>query len=265
MNYRAIIRSELKQNILLSLLEGSKRLSELKTDVQTTETTVLHVLKEFENLGLTTKLAGVYSLSSLGLMYGSICYEFTDSTDVLEKFKDFWLNHDVEAIPSNFMLTLGSLKDSSLVKTESSELGKVHETFMQLLLNSKKLRGTSPIFHPDYVTAFRNLLEQGGKIELICTDQVLSKTLQSAAASDQAERFQKFIMQDHLKIYLIENLKIALTVTDDIFSLGLFSLNGTYDYNSDLISMNPEAVRWGESVFEDYLKKSKRIDLQDLG
>lgn len=162
------------------------------------------------------------------------------------------------------MLKLGSLKDSSLVKTESSELGKVHETFMQLLLNSKRLKGTAPIFHPDYVTAFRGLLQQGGEIELICTDQVLSKTLQSAPRSGQAELFQKFIEKEQLKIYFNDNLKIALTVTDDIFSMGLFDLTGTYDYNSDLISMNSKAVKWGEDVFSEYLKKSKRLNLKDL-
>ncbi len=47
MEYRALFRSELKQEILLRLLKGDKRLSELKAELESTETTILHVLKEF--------------------------------------------------------------------------------------------------------------------------------------------------------------------------------------------------------------------------
>lgn len=264
MDYRAIIRSELKQNILLSLLKGNKKLSELKAEVESTETTILHVLKEFENLDLTTKETGVYSLTSLGFIEASICEDFNGATEVLGKYKDFWLNHNVSEIPSSLMLRLGALKDSTIVKTESSELGKVHETFLQLLLNSKKLKGTSPIFHPDYVVAMKKLLNQGGTVELICTGKVLKKTLESAVSTNEAELIQKFILEEQLKVYLIEDIKVALTVTDNIFSLGLFNLNGEYDYNTDLMSMNPKALQWGEDIFQDYLKQSSKVNLQDL-
>ncbi len=162
------------------------------------------------------------------------------------------------------MLRLGALKDSTIVKTESSELGKVHETFLQLLLNSKKLKGTSPIFHPDYVVAMKKLLNQGGTVELICTGKVLKKTLESAVSTNEAELIQKFILEEQLKVYLIEDIKVALTVTDNIFSLGLFNLNGEYDYNTDLMSMNPKALQWGEDIFQDYLKQSSKVNLQDL-
>ncbi len=54
MEYRALLRSELKQKILLSLLSGDKKLSDIKADVASTETTILHALKEFEKLDLTT-------------------------------------------------------------------------------------------------------------------------------------------------------------------------------------------------------------------
>lgn len=64
-----------------------------------------------------------------------------------------------------------------------------------------------------------------------------------------------------LKIYLIDDLKIALTVTENLFSMGLFDLNGQYDYSTDLISLDPESIHWGEEVFHDYLKQARKVEL----
>jgi predicted transcriptional regulator len=259
--YRALVRSDLKQKILFSLLRGDKKLSELKADVDSTETTILHVLKEFEKLSLTTKNLGVYCLTPLGQIEAQICKQCFQATEVMEKFKDFWLTHDVTFIPANLTSRLGSLQEATLVKTESSELGKVHETFLKMMVNTKKVLGTSPIFHPDFVGAFKDLLTQGGTIELILTGEVLSKTLEQAVASGDGELFQKYMTEGKLKIYLIDELKIALTVTENVFSMGLFDLDGQYDYRMDLISSDPQALQWGEDVFGEYLKQSKKVEL----
>ena len=245
MEYRALFRSELKQEILLHLLKGDKKLSELKAELESTETTILHVLKEFEKLELTTKSAGKYSLSSLGLIEAQICKESYRVTEVMEKFKDFWLTHDVEPIPPNLALKIGSLQQATLVKTKSSELGKVHQTYLKMMANTKKVLGASPIFHQDYLGAFKELLNQGGTIDLILTGEVLGKTLENAVTSGEGELFQKFMNEGQLKIYLIDDLKIALTVTETFFSMGLFDLEGQYDYSTDLISSDPESLNMG--------------------
>ncbi len=255
MAYFVPLRSELKVKILLSLLTGGKNLSELKSVFDTRETTILHVLKELQNLSLTTKSHGVYGLTSLGFIEAQICKECYAASTVAADFKEFWLNHDVTAIPCPLILRLGALKDSSLVKAELSELGKVHETFMSVLLSSKKIQGISPIFHPDYVSVFRQLLSQGNSVDLILTMDVLSKALESA----EAELLQKYALEEKLRIFVKDDLRIALTVTEKSFSLGLFGLNGEYDYTTDLVSLNPEAVAWGEDFFRVTLAESKRF------
>lgn len=261
MEYRALFRSELKQEILLRLLKGDKRLSELKAALESTETTILHVLKEFEKLDFTIKSAGIYSLSSLGRIEAQICKECYRATEVMEKFKDFWLTHDVKPIPPSLTLKIGSLQQATLVKTESSELGKVHETYLKMMTNTKKVVGASPIFHQDFLGAFKELLNQGGTIDLILTSEVLGKTLENSVSTGDGELFQKFMSEGRLKIYLIDDLKIALTVTENLFSMGLFDLNGQYDYSMDLISLDPESLQWGEEVFQDYLKQARKVEL----
>ena len=130
-----------------------------------------------------------------------------------------------------------------------------------MMANTKKVLGTSPIFHSDYLGAFKELLHQGGTIDLILTSEVLGRTLENAVSSGDGELFQKFMSEGKLKIYLIDNLKIALTVTENLFSMGFFDLNGQYDYSMDLISLDLESIHWGEEVFQDYLKQARKVEL----
>jgi predicted transcriptional regulator len=255
LSYIVPLKSELKVAILASLLDGGKSLSELRSLLNTRETTILHILKGFENMSLTAKSHGVYGLTSLGLIEANIAKECCAAADVVGDFRDFWLNHDVSGIPVCFMLRLGELKDSIVVRAESSEIGKVHETFMQVLLSSKKVQGLSPIFHPDYVSAFRSLLNQGNPVDLVLTSDVLDKTLGSA----DSKLLEQYILNEQLRIFVAGDLRIALTVTENSFSLGLFGLDGKYDYSTDLVSLSPRAVAWGEELFRRAKEMSIRF------
>jgi len=242
------LRSELKLRILLSLLKGDQKLAELKTEIGARGTSILHALKNLEELNLTTKSGGVYSLTSLGFIDSQIFGECSSAADVMEKLKDFWLPHDVRPIPPHLLLRLGSLRDSTLVRTETLALNKVHENFLQVLLTSEAIN----------VAAFRQLLSQGKPVELILTSDVLNETLASA----EEELMRQYITQKKLKIYLRDDIKVASIVTKNSFSLGLFTLSGEYDYSMDLISLSREAVEWGEELFQYYLNGSRKIELE---
>jgi predicted transcriptional regulator len=247
---------------MLSLLSGEKKLAELKTDLNTRETTILHVLKEFETLDITSKKSGTYSLTSLGIIEASICKDTISAARVLEKFKEFWVFHDVKPIPQLLLTKIGELEDSTLVKTEANKLEKVHETFMQMLLSSKMIKGTSPIFHSDYVKAFEILLGQGASVQLILTVPVLKKTMETTIG--ETDLLQRYIESEKLKIYLNDDLKVALTITEKGFSLGLFAQDGNYDYGMDLLSVSDPAVKWGHRLFQSYLEQSRRLRTEDI-
>jgi len=111
------------------------------------------------------------------------------------------------------------------------------------------------------VPVIEHLLGEGKPVELIITSGVLTKTLASAKKDQLSKSFQS----GDLKIFVKENLKVALTVTDKSFSLGLFKINGEYDDNMDLISLNKEAVEWGQELFQEVLRDSRRIGPEALG
>jgi len=258
LDYLSPLRSELKLKILLSLLNGERKIAELKSDVESRDTTILHVLEEFGDLNLTTKTQGVYKLTSLGFIEAKVFKEYMSTAEVIEKFKDFWLSHNVGDIPAHFLQNLGALKDAQLVRTEASELGIVHKTFLETLKTAKKIRGISPIFHSDFTSLFGQLLDQGSTIELIVSSEVLGKV----AGVVDLELGKKYLMENKLKIFLKDDLKIALALTEESFSLGLFALSGMYDDSTDLLSNSVEAIKWGENLFDDVARDSIRIGLE---
>ncbi len=250
-----LLRSELKSRIIISLLNGNKKLSELKAEIDTRETTILHVLEEFGKMSLMKKVDGVYSLTSLGVIKAQFCKNYQDAAETAARFKEFWLSHDISPIPSPLILRIGALKDSALIRTDKLDLQKVYASFQEILASSKKVVGISPIYHPDYVKAFENLVSQGSSVELILSSAVLSKTLSSV----KSNQLKEALNTGKLKIHIHENLKVALTVTESNFSLGLFNLEGEYDDRSDLVALSPEAIIWGEELFQEYLKESTRV------
>ncbi len=258
--YFKLYRSELKLNIISSLLREEKKLSTLREELGSRGSTIIHALKDLEAMNLTQQEGKHYRLTSLGVMEAILIEEAASAVKVLERFQDFWLQHDVTDIPSHLLQRIGALHDSTLIQDNSIALDRVHLTFQQLLLTSRRVRGVSPIFHSDYVGAFQRLLSEGATVELILTSGVLDKTLTLA----DTEQILDYIMRDKLRIFLTDELKIALTVTENSFSMGLFTKDGEYDYSRDLVSNSPKAIEWGEELFQHHLKDARRLDTESL-
>jgi predicted transcriptional regulator len=254
--YIQIFRSELKLNLIMSLLGGGKELSDLRDDLGSSGSTIIHALQDLESLRLSHKDDKRYQLTSIGKVFSIFLKEVDSMITVLEEFKDFWLRHDIEVIPLDLLKRIGELNNSYLVRDSVTDLAKVHMTFQEILLTSRNLKGASPIFHPDFVRVFQQLLKSGANVELILTSEVLEKTLD---LMDANELFG-YVQDGLLKMYLLDNLRLALTVTEHSFSLGLFTLNGAYDYGMDLISNSESSLKWGENLFEVLLEKSEPIE-----
>jgi predicted transcriptional regulator len=258
--YFKLFRSELKLDILSSLLRGDKKLGALRDELGSSGSTIIHALKDLEEMNLTRQEDKHYKLTSLGVMEAMLIREASSADKVLERFQDFWLQHDVAAIPSHLMQRIGALKDSILIQDNSMALDKVHVTFQQLLQTSRRVWGVSPIFHSDYVGAFQRLLGEGATVDLILTSGVLDKTLTLA----DTEQIIEYVMRDKLRIFLTDELRIALTVTENSFSMGLFMRDGEYDYTRDLVSSSPKAIEWGEELFRHHLKEARKLDMESF-
>jgi predicted transcriptional regulator len=239
---------------MLSLLNGEKKLAGLKEDIDAQATTILHTLNDLEDMGITTKFHGVYRLTSLGIIEAQVCKEHTRTLGVIEKHKNFWLTHDTSAIPTFLMTNIGVLEKSVIIRASSTNLQEVHENFMGLLGNSKVIYGVSPIFHPEYIEVFGEVLNQGSKVCLIVNPAILEKMKHGAD-----ELLSKHVAEGNLQIFVNDNIRVALTITEKYLSLGLFNLLGEYDYSNDLICDSKESLDWGHQLFKSILEQSIKV------
>jgi predicted transcriptional regulator len=252
--HRLAVCSDLRRNILINLYEGEKSLGDLRDELKISSTTAIHALRELEKVGLTFQDANrKYALTNTGRITTLKLVDFSDAAEVLKKHERFWLEHDLSGIPEHMMERIGWLRDSTLTENTSTDIFKVHTNFINLLQGAKEIKGVSPIFHPEFMHLFEDLIiNKKVDVELILTKEVMEKL-------DKAVIKKIYTCEDaKFKLYVTEEAKAAFTVTDFFLSFGLFYADGTYDYNRDLVIYNKEGIEWGRDLYGWYLQQAER-------
>ncbi len=250
--------SDLRKSIFISLQAGKKPLSELREELGVSSTTAIHALRELEKNRLVFENEKrYYALTKIGEVIALKLSDFVDAIEVLKKHEDFWLEHDLSGIPEPLLEKIGDLNNSILLEDTPTDIFKAHATFLQILETANDVKGISPIFHPEYPAIIEKLaIRKGIEVELIFTDKVLNKTLAVAEGV-----LKKLLRQPNFTSLVInEDVKIALTITDTAFNLGLFTNEGVYDYNRDLVGYDKKGLLWGRTLYKYYRQLSKKVD-----
>jgi predicted transcriptional regulator len=256
---RLVICSDLRRNILLCLNSGNKSLGDLRDDLGISSTTAIHALKELEKSNITYQEKNrKYSITNIGKILALKLLEFSDTAEVLKKHERFWLDHDLSGIPQSQLEKIGWLKDSKLLVINALDIIKTHESYVTFIKEAKWIKGVSPIYSSDYEQLFKEAIGKNAKIELILTMDVFNK-LTSTMGLDN---FKNLIHNQSIDIFVTnENLRVAFTITDAFFSLGLFTHLNVYDIAYDLVSTNDLAIRWGYELYEYYLGRARKYEI----
>jgi len=237
----------------MSLYDDKKSVGHLRDELEISSTTAIHALKELEKYNLTFQDKDKnYLLTNIGRIIAVKLLDFNDAAEVLEKHKEFWLEHDMSGIPEHLIEKIGWLKDSELIKDTDTEFLKAHLNYVNLLKNAKEIKGVSSIYVPEFTPLFQELVSKNVDVQLILSKKVLEKLDESTLnqlITKSKPNFNMFVMN--------KNLKAAITVTDYFLSIGLFRMDGTYDYSNDLISYSKEAIAWGNRFFDHHARLSE--------
>ncbi len=256
---RFAICSELRRNIIIALRAREKGVSELRKILGVSSTTAIHALRDLEkNKIIFEDGKRNYGLTKVGEVIALKISDFVDAIDVLQKHEEFWLTHDLSAIPPHLMEKIGWLRDSTLVSDTSTDIFKSHTTSLQVLENANEVKGIYPIFHLEYMTMIEELVRRKGiDVELIVTNEVLNSIV---GMVETEEAFKIFLQEPNFTLFAMEeDTKVCLTLTDSVFYLGLFTDSGTYDYNNALISDAKEALSWGRELHEYHRQLSSNV------
>ncbi len=248
---KSFTRSKVRTKILLCLRDGAKSSSDLEEEMGIRNTTILHAIKEMTDLVDRTDRG--YALTNLGKMQAYMLSEMMDFVLVMEKYRDFWLTHDISGVPAELLTKIGMLSQSDIIKADTSELLKTVEFFISELKKSDRVIGVSPIILPGYAEVIASCVQNGAEVELIVTSEILKIIFR-----DHDDLAKTLLKSNNFKLYVIEeDVTVAFTVTESLLDFGLYRNDGTYDLSCDLICIGEPAVNWGMQLYDYYRSKSK--------
>ena len=252
--------SSVRTKIMISLSEGPNKTKDLRELTGIPASTLLHGINELEKQELIIKEGDNFSLSEIGKIMALKLIDTVRASVSLKKLQKLLFNHEIRDIPHNLLMDIGHLSNSQLIEADNIDIFKVHGTHLEIVLDSKKVRGISPIFYPNYPETFKKIIESDIHVELILTSDVLKKTLQSA---DEGEKdLKELIEKGNLNLWTLDkDIKVAFTVTDKFMTMGFFSVNGMYDPNRNLVSNDSDALTWGNRLFEYYCQQADKVTL----
>jgi predicted transcriptional regulator len=237
--------SNLRTNALAHLVGGKKTLDDLRSDLNTSSTTISHELRELEEESLISEDAERhYFLTTIGKIVARKLIDFNDTAETLHTFESFWLEHDVSGIPNHLLERIGCLRGTTLVNEGAAETLKTFKTFTGFLESAMMIRLiTTFIIKMDWSPG-ESLFIEGPDIQNIVTSDALDAMLETTGCERIAEA-----LHNGLTLYVTKkNPKRALTVTDRHMVLGLYHLVGYFDVSRMLVSDRAEGIEWGHTM-----------------
>lgn len=254
---QALYRSRLITEILLSLKEGSKTLSQLREITGSTSQAIIPKIRKLESDQLMDSKEDGYCLTRLGQI---IAFRIADSFMIMgtiNKHKCFWSDHCLEVIPPSLLKDIGCLYNSEIISDTNIEIFNVYSTNLKIIKEAEHVFGVSSVVTTEYADSISKKVCEGIPVELIVSSDVAEQLKQEPYvekinALKDYENFKLMVMAD--------NIFGGLIVTDKCLSLSLYKKDGvTYDITSGIFSFDPMAVGWGEELFGYCKNRSKVI------
>jgi predicted transcriptional regulator len=243
-----ITSSDIRAKIIISLKEGPKKLGDLKNEVHMRSSSILHSMSQLETKNLITREFQSYSLSQTGEMAATVLIDMVNSFYLIKENENFWLNHDINEIPEDLM---GKIDDLSGFKIITFPDFSEQSPFKELLLDSKVIKG---IISPLIIYEELEVVNKKEDIHLILANNNSNEIIEKL-------KFQDISITENIKLWKINsNLKLILIVTDNFILLNLPQVlkNDSISY---LISETEESIKWGNKLFNYYLKQAEELNI----
>lgn len=229
-----LFNSDIRLKILISLLEGPKGLSLLRETIKSSSSTILHAIYQLEEKGLVIRSKKTYKLSPTGKIISVKVMGILKTISVVERFRDFFLDHDIDSIPQNLLSNIESLHGAVLLESKPENLIEPYNKISEMVLNSSRVWILSAVYYPFY----EDLFESKIKAELVIKNDVLD-----SFKTTYNER-------EGLSVTgLDRDFNISLIITDNFMAMGLFMSDGLYDPNRFLFSKDEESIEWARTLF----------------
>jgi predicted transcriptional regulator len=256
---RLAICSERRRSVLISLYEGKKPLVELHKELSSTSPALIHALRELEGHHLVREdRSRQYELTSIGRSTARKVIDFGRTMEVLTEHEVFWCEHDLCGFPDHVLDRIGWLRDAMLVTGTAPDVFKAMRRFVELLKESTVVRLVSSIYIPNIdAILVEKFASEAMWIELVLSEAVMHHFISEVELARLKEARCK---QLTLRV-LHDDPKLVTVVTDHFVALALYRVDGTFDHSCMLTSEHPEAIAWGQQLFDHYVSESAAVAL----
>ncbi len=247
--------SEKRTNVLRLLEEGPKTSDEIKKDLNVSSTSIMPQIKKLREGHMIIQENDRYQLSEMGEIVVEKMEPLLNTVRVFEENYDYWVNHDLSAIPEDLLNRIEELGNYFLLEPDLNRLFEVPEDFKKNLLESRRVMIFLSYFHPLYLNLYSELARKGAEMYLILTEPVFKRMKE-----DYTENLQELLNSKNTEIYICDK-KITLknVVTDRFCSLVLFDRKGKFDHQR-LMSFDESALEWCEELFTHYKDMSMPLE-----
>lgn len=247
------IVSDVRKNLLYQLIDGPMSLSEIRDHFDVTSANVIPRIKDLVKMELVMKEGGDYHLTSTGLIIAKKLKMMDRLEEIIEKNGKFLNGHDL--IPLGKLIDdIDELGDFEIISNVMENITATHDQTYNNLSKAKYIVGISPVLTQSYPETYLAIAQQGIPVSLIVTRNVYKRI-----ESEYSLFLTSYLGCDNAKMYVIDDVKFALVVTNDFLSLYLYGKNGTLDIMNCLQSFDESAVNWGTELFQEYLLRAKEI------
>lgn len=255
-----VTASEKRKRLLILLRDGPRLWDEIKTELNVTASGMLPQIKILGDEGLIVKDGRQFLLTNIGRLVVYHLEPFDKTLKVIDQQKKFWQEHDIEALPHEFFVRIGDIKNPQILEAGLEESFEPHTQFLEMILRSKKVAGLSPIVHPIYPRFFLSLAQEECEVQLIITKNAYNKI-----KKEYYDMLLEGLQYKNARLSICEeDVRFAYIITDIYFSMGLFTKSGIFDSTRDIVSNDPSAIRFGEDLFSHYLKKSRPVNKEGI-
>ncbi|MDK2975236.1 MAG: hypothetical protein PWP08_1607 [Methanofollis sp.] len=209
--------------------------------------------------GYISEADGSLLLTRTGEAYLTFLDRCGRAIATIERFNSFFESHSLSGIPDFAIKDIGDLMSSGLVLYLPTNSEQGFGYFLNIVGEAGSLHGVSTYSLPHIAEAIWKRVIAGAGVELIIAPELAEPLRQEefVGRGRDAAAFPNF----RLFVSTVP-ITVGLTVTDRALSLGLYLADGTYDTVHDLVSRAPEAVQWGERLFQYY--KEQAVPIEDF-
>ena len=257
---QSIFSSRLKIQILLSVAEGSKQLSELREITGSTSQAIIPKIRTLERLSLIEPVDHGYAITPVGRVLATKIGDYVMTMGELMQHREFWATHDIEGIPQSFIYQIGDLINSEVKFDTTDNMFHVYTHFVSILQQAEYIHGISSVMNPQIADVLSERIVAGVPVELVVSHSVREGLIQEPF-KDKILALQRYA---HFKVWMVdEPLSLGITVTDKHLSLGLNKKStAVYDSSADLYSSDPRARDWAERLFRYYRDRAALLEIK---